>query len=309
MMVNHRISDGSIVSLENLTVCYGKKFALNDVSLHIAPGTVYALLGRNGAGKSSAIRCLLGQQQPTMGQVRVFGHNVWQHRARVMERVGVIPEEPDAPPDMTVQQIVAFCAQLYLQWDAKSVFARLEKTRVPLQVPFGRLSKGQKNQVSLALALGNNPELLVLDDPTLGLDAVARKYFFEELVGDLADRGCTVFITTHDLAGIEGIADRIGILKQGKLVVDDSVETLKAKFRRIRYAGSQNLPQLSYPNQWNMLDAVQLKVSNWAVEAVVANFTDHSFDNFRQASLGIDPEVSPMSLEDIFTVITADGEV
>src|SRR5262249_7084196 len=129
----------------------------------------------------------------------------------------------------------AFCSYLYPVWDLKGVESRLRKFSVPLDVQFGQLSKGQKCQVMLALALGSSPELLVLDDPTLGLDVVARKEFFEELIGELADHGTTVLITTHDLAGVEGIATRIGILKHGKLAVDDEVEMLKAKFRRIRY--------------------------------------------------------------------------
>ena len=106
--------------------------------------------------------------------------------------------------------------------------ARLKRFGVALDTPFGKLSKGQKGQVSLSLALASAPRLLVLDDPTLGLDAVARKAVFEELIGDLADRGTTVFITTHDLAGVEPIADRVGILREGRLVLDEEMEALKA---------------------------------------------------------------------------------
>jgi ABC-2 type transport system ATP-binding protein len=112
---------------------------------------------------------------------------------------------------------------------------------VPLDLPFGRLSRGQKGQVSLALALGPRPPLLVLDDPTLGLDAVARREVYDELLGELAERGTTVFITTHDLAGIEGLADRIGILHRGRLLVDASLEDLKAQYRKVSWAPFQAL--------------------------------------------------------------------
>jgi ABC-2 type transport system ATP-binding protein len=104
---------------------------------------------------------------------------------------------------------------------------------VSASTPFGRLSKGQKAQVALALALASSPRLLVLDDPTLGLDAVARKDLFEELIGELADRGITVLITTHDLAGAERIADRVGILRRGRLVLYEEMEALREKFRRV----------------------------------------------------------------------------
>jgi len=215
------------IAVENLTVRYGRQLALDDVTLRVPRGSVYALLGRNGAGKSSMIRCLLGQQRPQAGRTSLHGLDSWRQRARVMLRTGVVPEEPDAPPSMTVPQIVAFCGRVHPAWDAKSVEARIRRFEVPETVPFGRLSKGQKGLVSLALALGHGPDLLILDDPTLGLDVAARKSLYEEVVSDLADRGTTVFLTTHDLTGVEGIADRVGILRSGKLVLDDTLEMLK----------------------------------------------------------------------------------
>jgi len=217
------------VVVEHLGVRYGSHVALDDVSLRVPRGAVYALLGRNGAGKSSLVRCLLGQQKPNTGRASLLGLDAWSERASAMARTGVVPEDPDAPPGMTVPRIAAFCARLYRSWDVPGVEARLERFDVPRDVPFGRLSKGQKGLVSLALALGHAPELLILDDPTLGLDAVARKALFEELVGDLADRGTSVLLTTHDLAGVEGIADRVGILREGRLVVDEEMETLKQR--------------------------------------------------------------------------------
>jgi ABC-type multidrug transport system ATPase subunit len=221
-----------MIKLESLTVHYGSTAALDRVSLEVPKGSVYALLGRNGAGKSSAVRCLLGQQRPNAGRALLFGLDVWRERARIMERVGVVPEDPDLPPEANALELSRFCSRLYPRWDEAGVRDRLKRFSVPEKTPSGRLSKGQKAQVQLALALGHQPELLVLDDPTLGLDAVARKEFFAELIGELADRGTTVLVTTHDLAGIEGIADRVGILKDGRLVIDDTLETLKAKFSR-----------------------------------------------------------------------------
>jgi len=217
------------IAVENLTVRYGQEAALDGVTLRVPRGSVYALLGRNGAGKSSLVRCLLGQQKPESGRTLLHGLDTWRQRARAMRRTGVVPEEPDAPPGMTVPRIAAFCAGLYPTWDASAVAERFRRFDIPQAIPFGRLSKGQKGLVSLALALGHNPEVLVLDDPTLGLDVAARKALYEEIVSDLADRGTTVLLTTHDLAGVEGIADRVGILRGSRLVVDDEVEALKER--------------------------------------------------------------------------------
>jgi len=217
------------IAIDGLTVRYGRKVALDAVSLRVEHGAVYALLGRNGAGKSSLVRCLLGQQKPDHGRVSLLGLDAWRNRAAAMRRTGVVPEEPDAPPGMNVKSLAAFCARLYPTWDHDAVEQRFARFGVPRDVPFGRLSKGQKGLVSLALALGHSPELLVLDDPTLGLDVAARRGLFEELVGDLADRRTTVLMTTHDLGGIEGIADRVGILRDGRLAVDEEMEALKSR--------------------------------------------------------------------------------
>jgi ABC-2 type transport system ATP-binding protein len=235
------------IEISNLTVRYGSVTAVQDVTLNVPQGSVYALLGRNGAGKSSMVRCLLGQREPDGGSIRAFGKDVWTNRAALMQRIGVVSEEADAPPEMTVDQIARFCSRLYARWDQREVDARLERFEVPRRTKFGALSKGQKKQALLALALAISPDLLVLDDPTLGLDVVARKSLFEEVIAELADRGITVFLTTHDLAGIEALADRVAIMKNGVLVVEEELDALKTRFRRIRFAAQPDAISETYP--------------------------------------------------------------
>jgi ABC-2 type transport system ATP-binding protein len=171
---------------------------------------------------------------------------------------------------------------------------------------FGVLSKGQKALVSLALALGSSPELLLLDDPTLGLDAVARAAFFDELVVELADRGTTVFLTSHDLAGVEKMADRVGILRGGKLLLDESLESLKTRFRRLRYANEQTEDPARYGQELSEFDAVKVKVRGWGVEAIVSNFGDASFAKFAALEGVVDAEASALSLEEIFIAIAGE---
>ncbi len=220
------------LAVRDLTVRYGRQVALDAVSLGVPRGAVYALLGRNGAGKSSLIRCLLGQQHPARGRLSLLGLDPWKSRPALMARVGVVPETPDAPPELSAEQLSVLCRRLNQRWDAASVAERFRRFEVPVRTPFQRLSKGQKGAVMLALALGHGPELLVLDDPTLGLDVVARNAVFGEVIGELADRGTTVFLTTHDLAGIEGLADRVAILAGGRVVVEEEMEALKARWSR-----------------------------------------------------------------------------
>jgi ABC-type multidrug transport system ATPase subunit len=226
-------SSEPIVAVHDLTVRYGRQVTLDRVSLSIPRGTVYALLGRNGAGKSSLLRCLLGLQRPDGGTVRLFGRDPWQERGTLLARVGVVPEEPDAPPELTPPRLNRLCAGLHgPAWNEQATAERLLRFEVPRDTPFQSLSKGQKGAVMLALALGHAPELLVLDDPTLGLDVLARDALFGEIIRELADRGTTVLLTTHDLAVVEGLADRVGILNDHRLAVEDTVEDLKAQWSR-----------------------------------------------------------------------------
>ena len=219
---------GPALETDRLSVSYGRTRVVDDVTLAVPRGSVFALLGRNGSGKSSLLRVLLGQRPAAAGRARLLGEDPWTRRTGLMARVGVVPEEPDAPPEMTPRQLSAFCARLHARWDSPAVAERLRRFEVPDR-PFGSLSKGQKGAVMLALALGHAPELLLLDDPTLGLDVVARDAVFREVIGDLADRGTTAFVTTHDLRAIEGIADHVAILHQGRLALAGPLEALKAE--------------------------------------------------------------------------------
>jgi ABC-2 type transport system ATP-binding protein len=288
------------VQAANVTVRYGKKTAVDDVTLSVAPGTVYALLGRNGSGKSSLVRCLLGQLRPQTGHAELFGEDVWRNRTKLMERVGVVPEDPDAPPESRVRDLAWFSSKLYSRWSQSAFDRRIERFGIAPAARFGELSKGQKKQVSLALALATAPELLILDDPTLGLDVVARKSLFEEVLGDLADRGITVLVTTHDLAPVESIADRTGILKDGRLVLDEEMETLKGRFRRIRFA--------SQPMALAQANLVAATVRQWGTgtEAVISNYDDVAFARMRGETQLPVADVSPMSLEEIFIAVAGE---
>src|SRR5688572_12318474 len=147
------MSAESVLSVAGLTVRYGSRTVLEDVSLEVPRGSVFALLGRNGMGKSSLVRCVLGQQKPAAGGARLFGRDAWTSRARAMERVGVVPEEPDAPPEMTADDLLRFCRPLYPTWDDAVARTLLDRLEVPRRTAFARLSKGQKGAVMLALAL------------------------------------------------------------------------------------------------------------------------------------------------------------
>lgn len=218
-----------VASFTDVGISYRRRPVIHSVSLDVPAGAVLALLGRNGSGKTSLLRCLLGVQQPSRGMVRVFGLDPWCHRVAVLTRTGVVPESPDAPGDLSAERLVRLYASLHHRWDAEGVFARLERFGIPRSLEFSKLSRGQKSGVMLALACGHAPDLFVLDDPTLGLDVVARSAVFAEVIAELAERGTTVLLTTHDLQGIEGLATHVAILHGGRIVAGGELEALKAE--------------------------------------------------------------------------------
>ena len=276
------------IEARGVEVRYGRDRAVESLDLTLRTGEVYALLGRNGSGKSSLVRALLGLQPLHAGRVTVLGRDPHRERAALMHEVGYVPEEPQAPPEMTAQQLSRFCGGLRRRWNGDAVEARLARFGIALDRRFRRLSKGQKKQVELALALGHRPRLVVLDDPTLGLDPLARRAFFGELMAELAEGGTTVLLTTHDLTAVEGIADRIGILAGGRLLVDEPLETLRARFRRVLLpAGREDALAALRP--------VRRQPRAWGVEVVVAGWSDEAAE-----AVG---EARAMSLEEIFAAV------
>ncbi|MEM9597337.1 MAG: ABC transporter ATP-binding protein [Acidobacteriota bacterium] len=300
------MSNSPIVDIAGMEVRYGRATALGGVSLRLDPGDVVALLGRNGAGKSSLVRCLRGHQKPNAGAVSLFGRDVWRHRADLMSRVGVVPEDPDAPPAMAPRQLERFCRALYPTWDSAGFRSRLDRFGVPFTTPFGKLSKGQRAQVMLALALAPSPDLLVLDDPTLGLDVVARKAMFEEVVGELADRGITVLITSHDLPGVEGIASRLAFLGGGRILVDEDLEAVKQRFRQVVVPA----PSADVGEKGDPLAAME-PLGERAVgrgrEVLVSRFDADGFEDLRRRYGAASVEVRPATLEEILVSLCGEG--
>jgi ABC-type multidrug transport system ATPase subunit len=300
-------TDTDPLMVDHLTVRYGKTTAVEDVSFSVAKGEVYALLGRNGAGKSSTIQCLVGQRKAHSGDCRIFGIDTWRGRRHVMARVGVVPETPDIPVGASARELGRFLGRIRPVFNAEDYRLRLERVGVPQRLPSGKLSKGQRRQLALAAVLAAEPEVLILDDPTLGLDAVVRRTLLEELVGELADRGTTVLVTTHDLTGIEGIADKVGIMQKGRLVYDETMDGLKDRFRRLRCVLNNGMSAAEVEHALEPLQPAAVRVVGAGVDAVIGRADHDLVRGFREATGITEVELEPLGLEEIFVALCGDG--
>ncbi len=220
------------LQVEAVSIRHARPWLLQGVSFDVRPGEVVALLGRNGVGKTSLLRVALGLMPAAAGRARLFGFDAWRERARALARVGVVPDAPDAPPELDARGLCRLVSALHERWNEEATRGRLARFAVPERTPFARLSRGQKGAVMLALALGHEPDLLVLDEPTLGLDAIARDAYFGELIAELSERGASVLMASHDLPLVERLAERAVVLHDGAVFADLAIDELKARFRQ-----------------------------------------------------------------------------
>ncbi|MBL8754822.1 MAG: ABC transporter ATP-binding protein [Planctomycetes bacterium] len=211
---------------------FGKRVVLGGLSFQLHPGQVYALLGRNGSGKTTALRILLGFLAPHAGQATVFGVDSRELGPLQRARIGWVGEEHRLYPTMTVGGAVAFEAGTRPGFRRDFAERALQRCGLGTDQWIVKLSRGQRAQLCLVLAVAGNPELLVCDDPALGLDVVMRRELLDALIDLLADTGCAVLFSSHFLTDVERIADRVGILHQGALAVDATLDDVKRRVLR-----------------------------------------------------------------------------
>jgi len=222
------------IRFERLTHDYGSHRALHDLTLSVPEGSIYALLGRNGAGKTTALKCLLGFQTPTRGRAELLGYNSMDLPPAERGRIGYVAEGQQLIPWMTVNGLVNLQARSFPGFDRERCHQWLDRLGLPLKRRVFRLSRGMRAQLALALALATHPSVVILDDPAMGLDAVVRREFLEVMIELIQEEGRTLLFTSHILQDVERVADRVGILVDGVLRVDASVEKLKSSVLRYR---------------------------------------------------------------------------
>jgi ABC-2 type transport system ATP-binding protein len=234
----------AVVGITDLSRRFGAKSVLNNVSLYVPRGSVFGLVGENGAGKTTLIKHILGLLRAEAGSVRVFGLDPVADPVGVLGRIGYLSEQPDLPGWMRVEELMRYTQAFYPKWD----MAYAEKLREQFGLASGArlrtLSKGQQAKAGLLAAQAHRPELLLLDEPSSGLDPIVRRDILEAVIRTVSDEGRTVFFSSHLLEEIERVSDYVAMLHQGRLVLCGPLDEIKSQHRRVtlRFEKDQATP-------------------------------------------------------------------
>ena len=279
------------IKIDQVQKQFGKNVVLEEVSLEIPRGQTLALLGRNGAGKTTLIRMLLGLLKPDAGSIQVDGCDPTREAIELRRRVGYLAEDQTMYGWMTAVELCHFLNPFYPAWNQSLADDYLERFDIPRHQRIERLSKGQNVKLGLTLALAHEPNVVILDDPALGLDTIARKEFNRDLIEHLQAAGRTVLFSSHLLDEVEAVADAVAILDGGRIIRQSATETLRSKVKRfvlnsVEIAGVTPPPGLLDVRVWESQFVVTVDGAERFVEQL--------------NSLGIEHEIVELSLDEIF---------
>lgn len=294
------MSENSITT-ENLVKYFDGRCVLDGIDLRVPQGGIYGLLGRNGAGKTTIIRILLGLEPATRGEATVLDASSWQLPVSVLGQIGYVAEGHNLIPNYSVRRIVELYKGLSARWNEQFFRRLIETFRLPMERKVSQLSRGMKAQLNLSLAMATEPKILILDDPTLGLDTVSRRRFLELAIELISRDGRTILFCSHILSDVERLADRIGILRAGKLVVDCELEGLKKRVRKLRV-----IFESQPPSELPITEIIAEKRQGREIIITVANWNENKqifLNTFKPTSC----TDIPMTLEEIFIECTASG--
>ena len=231
------------VEASNLSKSFGDKQVLQDMSFGVSPGDVIGVLGKNGAGKTTLLELMLGFTPPSAGAVRVFGHDSYSLPGDIKVRVGFVPQQDELLDQLTVGDQLRVIASFYPHWDSALIDRLCGEWGVNVHARIKSMSVGERQKLSILLAFGHKPELLILDEPVASLDPIARRQFLEQLLTISADGERSIVFSSHIVSDIERLANRIWILKEGRLDWQGDLDSLKESIVRVHLRGAQQLPE------------------------------------------------------------------
>ena len=280
-----------IVEISSVTRQFGNKTALDDISLTVPRGGVFGLIGGNGAGKTTLIKHVMGMLKAQAGSVRVFGLDPVQNPIGTLGRIGYLAEDRDLPNWMRIGELLRYTQAFYPNWDDAYAEELRDAFDLDINARIKYLSRGQRARTGLLLALAHRPELLVLDEPSSGLDPVVRRDILGAIIRTIADEGRTVLFSSHLLDEVERVADRIAIIHQGRIMLTSTMDEVKETHRRmtLRFGQSHECPPslvgtLSFEGhgaEWTYIckgESTQLRSAADAIGATVVGDTALSLD-------------------------------
>lgn len=234
----------AVVSINGLTRRFGNRTALDDVSLHVPKGSIFGLVGENGAGKTTLLRHVLGLLRPESGTVRVLGLDPVAEPVEVLSRTGYLSETRDLPDWMRVGELLRYTRAFYRTWDAPYAESLRQQFELPPDQRIRSLSQGQLAKAGLLVALAFRPELLVLDEPSSGLDPVVRRDILEAIIRTVADERRTVLFSSHLLDEIERVCDYVAMIRAGRILLAGRLDDIKAAHHRLhlRFGATHHRP-------------------------------------------------------------------
>ncbi len=284
------------LEMHNVYKSFRKTQVLTGLSLTVERGKTFAFLGRNAAGKTTAIRAMLGLLKRDGGDIRVLGEDPEKEPIKVRAGIGYLAEDQQMYGWMRVEEIIRFVAPFYATWDHDLALKYVREFELPLATKIKHLSKGQNVRLGLVLALAHRPELVILDDPALGLDPVMRKQFNRDLITHLQGEGRTVFYSSHLLYEVEPIADAVAILHEGVILKQAPTESLRQEVKQLVLAAED------YEEHRGCLQVLDVRRQRGEVAATIENASEAIS---RLAAEGVAVRVIDLNLDDIFAAYVA----
>ncbi len=283
------------IELRSLTRRFGRHTAVDHLDLTLSQGRTLGLIGLNGAGKSTALKMLVGLLPPTEGAAFIHGVDIWQSPIKARLGLGFVPDRPAVYPWMSVGQALRFASGFWPSWNARRCDDLLARYRLDPRRPVGSLSKGEGAKLSLMLALAHEPRVLVLDEPTDGLDVLSRDEFLAEVLGARCDSGTTIIISSHSLTDIQRMTDETAVIHEGRLLAHAPTDELVAGTKRLRAVLA---PGTGTPPAPAGAVHSRLEGREWTV--TVRGFARDSVERLR-ASAGVERvDVLDLDLDEIF---------
>lgn len=289
-----------------LTKRYRRHMAVDELTMRVPKGSVFAFLGRNGAGKTTTIRILLDLLNSTSGEARMLGLDCAKHALDLRRRTGYVAEGQKMYDWMKVDEIIWFCKGFYSDWDDAFAEELKRKLELPGSKKVSELSRGTQAKLALLLAMSYRPELLILDEPTAGLDVVVRRDFLEGVIELIQEEGRTVFFSSHIVHEVERVADWVGIIDAGKLVWCSSMDDLKARVKRLILTFEKPSRDFRVGESWRM-KILSVEHSGRQSMVTVRDFDETTLEAAKLLK-PVDMRVEALSLEDIFCAMVGEHE-